>query len=50
MARRIRIGEKLLSIEGEEWIRMAARAAAVPGTLHDLRTLVANPRESLLSA
>ena len=32
------IGEKLSSNEGEEWIRLTARAAAVPDTLLGLWT------------
>jgi hypothetical protein len=39
-----------LVIEGDEWIRETARAAAVPDILHGLRTLAVSPRASHLSA
>jgi hypothetical protein len=45
----MQISEKLLATEGEEWIRKAARAAAVPDTLHGLRTSAASPRAWRLS-
>jgi hypothetical protein len=45
-----RINEKLLTTEGEEWIRMTARAAAVPDTLPGQWTSAASPMAWHLSA
>ena len=41
--------EKLFLIEGDEWLRRTARAAAVPDTLPSLWTSVGGPRALLLS-
>jgi hypothetical protein len=45
-----RIGEKLNTNEGEEWIRRTARAAAVPDMLPGLWTSVESLKASHLSA
>ena len=39
-----RIGEKLFVIEGDEWLRKTACAAAVADTLPDLWTSAVSPR------
>jgi hypothetical protein len=44
-----RFGEKLLTIEGEEWIREAARAAAEADTLPGPWTSAVSPRALPLS-
>jgi hypothetical protein len=42
--------KNFLVIEGDEWIRETARAAAVPDILHGLRTLAVSPKTLHLSA
>jgi hypothetical protein len=42
--------KNFLVIEGDEWIRETARAAAAPDILHGLRTLAVSPKALHLSA
>jgi hypothetical protein len=42
--------KNFLVIEGDEWIRETARAAAVPDILHGLRTSAVSPKALHLSA
>ena len=49
VARLTSIGEKLISTEGDQWIRRTARAAAVPDTLRGLWTSAVSPRALHLS-
>jgi hypothetical protein len=49
LARRTRIGEKLLGTEGDQWFRKPARAAAVADMLLGLWTSAASPKALHLS-